>query len=414
MTSPYAFQSDQALSSMTADTALHAGHATHADTADIALTSLPDTDWIVTDSILFTTDFRGIVRGGAGNAYSGDSAHTTINLGVACTTSGYHSTIGGGHSNRATANSALVSGGTNNRATGLWATVSGGIGNSATGISAYVGSGSNNQAGGTGATVGGGTLNRATGEWSVVTGGGGQLPGDGNAAVGDYSVVVGGNRNRALGQYASVLGGGGGASVDSNVASGDYATTVGGRGNVAEGAYSVAMGKNAWAANDNAFVWSDGSSGSLPFPSLGNKTFTVVASGGFDFYSALGGLGVPATGVELSPGSGAWSSLSSRAAKDDIKPVDGAAILAKVAQLPISEWRYKSQADSIHHIGPMAQDFYRLFRLGDSDEMICAVDPDGVALAAIQELHKRNLLLEAEVAELRDLLNTLVKGCSGQ
>ncbi len=45
-------------------------------------------------------------------------------------------------------------------------------------------------------------------------------------------------------------------------------------------------------------------------------------------------------------------------------------------------------------MGPMAQDFHAAFGLGVSDKMIDTVDPDGVALAAIQGLH-------AEIAEVR-------------
>ena len=36
-----------------------------------------------------------------------------------------------------------------------------------------------------------------------------------------------------------------------------------------------------------------------------------------------------------------------------------------------------------HHIGPMAQDFHAAFNVGDNDVTISAVDPAGVALAAI-------------------------------
>ncbi len=53
------------------------------------------------------------------------------------------------------------------------------------------------------------------------------------------------------------------------------------------------------------------------------------------------------------------------------------------------------------HIGPMAQDFYSAFHVGESDTTISTLDPDGVALASIQELAKRNAALEAEVAELK-------------
>ena len=40
------------------------------------------------------------------------------------------------------------------------------------------------------------------------------------------------------------------------------------------------------------------------------------------------------------------------------------------------------------HFGPVAQDFYAAFSLGDSDKAIALQDGEGVALAATQGLHK--------------------------
>lgn len=108
---------------------------------------------------------------------------------------------------------------------------------------------------------------------------------------------------------------------------------------------------------------------------------------------------------------------SDRNAKEEFKPVDAQAVLNKVAQLPITEWRYKTQVDA-RHIGPMAQDFREAFGLGRDDKHITSVDADGVALAAIQGLNQKlestlaekNQELEAvrnQVAELRELVDRL-------
>lgn len=70
-------------------------------------------------------------------------------------------------------------------------------------------------------------------------------------------------------------------------------------------------------------------------------------------------------------------------AKQDIEEVDHQLVLAKVMALPIAEWSYKD-APTTRHIGPMAQDFYRSFRLGDTDTGLSSIDTGGVALAAIQ------------------------------
>ncbi len=75
--------------------------------------------------------------------------------------------------------------------------------------------------------------------------------------------------------------------------------------------------------------------------------------------------------------------------------------------MPLSTWNYKAQDDSIRHMGPMAQDFRAAFGLGVSDKLIDTIDPDGVALAAIQGLHSLVQEKDAEIAELRGRLERL-------
>ena len=69
--------------------------------------------------------------------------------------------------------------------------------------------------------------------------------------------------------------------------------------------------------------------------------------------------------------------------------MDAQAVLQRVAALPISEWRYRTEVSAARHMGPTAQDFRAAFGLGDGDTMIAAVDADGVALAAIQGLNAK-------------------------
>jgi hypothetical protein len=109
------------------------------------------------------------------------------------------------------------------------------------------------------------------------------------------------------------------------------------------------------------------------------------------------GQGRPLAGVTLPPGSGSWSVLSSRGAKANLAPVDGVQIAEALAALPIATWRYTGQGDAVRHIGPMAEDFYAAFGLGEDDQQISAVDADGVALAAIQGLYQRLQEREAQV-----------------
>ncbi|MBK8128134.1 MAG: hypothetical protein IPK53_04070 [bacterium] len=67
------------------------------------------------------------------------------------------------------------------------------------------------------------------------------------------------------------------------------------------------------------------------------------------------------------------------------------------------------QDDGIRHIGPMAQDFYAAFGIGESDTTITTIDADGVLFAAVQELAKENTELKSEMAELKRLMQQMIQ-----
>jgi hypothetical protein len=94
------------------------------------------------------------------------------------------------------------------------------------------------------------------------------------------------------------------------------------------------------------------------------------------------------TGVLLSyiDNAGAFSNPSDRNLKENFTDLDKKEILMKINGLPIQQWNYKSQGDSVTHIGPMAQDFYEAFKVGGSSKAISTIDPSGVALLGIQAL----------------------------
>jgi hypothetical protein len=77
------------------------------------------------------------------------------------------------------------------------------------------------------------------------------------------------------------------------------------------------------------------------------------------------------------------------------------AILRKVASLPIQTWNFKSQPETEHHLGPMAQGFRAAFDLGQDDKHISTVDADGAALAAIQGLYQIVQEKDRQLQELR-------------
>jgi hypothetical protein len=95
---------------------------------------------------------------------------------------------------------------------------------------------------------------------------------------------------------------------------------------------------------------------------------------------------------------GTVSSCSDRNVKQDVAPVSPAQILDRVLTLPVSEWSYKCDT-ATRHIGPMAQDFYSAFNVGQDEKHITSIDEGGVALAAIQGLNEK---VEEKDAKIRD------------
>jgi hypothetical protein len=147
-------------------------------------------------------------------------------------------------------------------------------------------------------------------------------------------------------------------------------------------------------------VWSDYASGATLLESTAVNQFLARATGGFTLWTNAANT----VGATLAPGSGTWASASDRNLKTDVARIDDAAVLDKVAALPIERWSYKSER-GVRHVGPMAQDFYAAFGVGEDDKHITSIDEDGVALAAIKALHAENARLRrttsAQTAGLR-------------
>ena len=86
---------------------------------------------------------------------------------------------------------------------------------------------------------------------------------------------------------------------------------------------------------------------------------------------------------------GMLTQLSSRTAKRNITPVDANDVLDAVLELPVATWEYDRQEAQARHLGPMAEDFYAAFGLGETSKGLSSGDAAGVALAAIQGLAER-------------------------
>ena len=223
--------------------------------------------------------------------------------------------------------------------------------------------------------------------------------------VGEYSAAFG-RDTKASGNWSTAFG-------RDTEASGNWSIAMG-LNAIANANNSIVLGSYANANNKNGAILLADASGTVDLTADNSNEFKVRAAGGTTIYSNS----QMTAGVRLAAGGNAWSTLSDSTAKRNIRKVNTEEILDKVMKLPIKQWNYKSQAEEIEHIGPMAQDFYAIFDVGENDLTISTIDPSGVALAAIQELYKSQKELELktdqitemknEIKELRELLNQII------
>jgi hypothetical protein len=197
---------------------------------------------------------------------------------------------------------------------------------------------------------------------------------------------------------SSIAGGLAAITIGPSIANGNFGVAIGLQ-NSASGQFSVAIGKNARTANrQGSVVLGDGCAGfssDSVYPTANNQ-FVARGCGGFKLYTNQG----LTAGVELAAGGGSWSSISDRNRKENFLAVDGEDLLARLRQVPVSTWNYKTQERSIRHMGPMAQDLYAAFGLGESDRLINTVDIDGVNLAGVQAVAARTDQLREQVSTL--------------
>jgi len=113
--------------------------------------------------------------------------------------------------------------------------------------------------------------------------------------------------------------------------------------------------------------------------------------------------------VRLQPGAGSWSNLSDREVKENFKSVDGQEVLKRLEEIPITSWNYKAQRAKVRHIGPTAQDFHAAFGFGESNRHMTTGNVDGVALAAIKELHEMLREQKAQIDTLKGELGKLTQ-----
>lgn len=239
-----------------------------------------------------------------------------------------------------------------------------------------------------------------------------------NANIGYFSFAAGSN-TRASGDNSVALG--------INCWAGNSSTFAAGENNTATGAASVALGYHAHTnARQGSFVFADRSTVDTLRAGV-NHSANWRLSGGFRIFTSSN----LSTGVTLQSGAsvsnwgqasaviststgallttgGVWTNASDVNRKHFFENVSGETLLKKLAGVPIQEWSYKTEDNSVRHIGPMAQDFRKAFGLGNDELTIGTVDADGIALACIQTLETRTSKQAEELEALKTANNRLL------
>lgn len=133
-------------------------------------------------------------------------------------------------------------------------------------------------------------------------------------------------------------------------------------------------------------------------PGAGGSSTSSSGGGAQTAGAVIGGVGALASLI----GSISAASACSRKFKiEHDEDVDGEEVLKQLLRLPIAIWEYKPEVQDQtklvgHHVGPYAEDFERLFGIGDG-EQIFLMDGIGIALAAIKHLAGRVQDLEKQV-----------------
>ncbi len=158
-------------------------------------------------------------------------------------------------------------------------------------------------------------------------------------------------------------------------------------------------------------------SGALPalltFPVEAIGSVNWLASGGMNIYlnNAL------TNSAKLPAGGGSWSYLSDINTKTNLKDLSNKDILDKLNSVNVKEWQYIEQDPKYNenykvwptHIGPMAQDFNKVFGYGEYSNMISSGDMDGILFSSVQALSEENKAMKKELEEQRVIINELKK-----
>lgn len=227
-------------------------------------------------------------------------------------------------------------------------------------------------------------------------------------AIGD-SAIAGYYRNIAIGHRAIATTASAGTAIGDNLLVTGATSWAAGHNLTGTGNFSTVLGTNASTnGHTGAFVYGDASTADTVMNTAAHQ-FMIRAAGGYVFYSNVG----LTMGVELLPGAGSWSMISDRNKKMNILALEPAIYRPVFDSLTIYNWNYLGGMTS--HIGPMAQDVYGLFHIGEKPYLINMIDSDGVTMLGIQmlrgALEEIKLLdqntVEEEIEKERDALDEM-------
>ena len=190
-----------------------------------------------------------------------------------------------------------------------------------------------------------------------------------NTASGNYSVALG-RYNNASGARSTIFGGynntaSGEQSIAAgllNIASAEHAIAIGSH-NTAAGEHSLSIGKGAkiGAGINGSFVWRSYLSTDVATEhgKAGSAHFICGPAVGSEFRVSFGSV---SSAVATSGATGyAWANSSDINLKENLVEHNYSDTLDRIMDMPIYTYNFKSVASGITSIGPVAQDFNRLF-----------------------------------------------------
>ena len=335
----------------------------------------------------------------------------------------------GGANNTVTSGiaNAVISGGSSNTVSGAGGDVAGGSGNTASGVNSFV-AGWNNTASGFAASIPGGEANSATGRSSFAAGFHAHALHDGSFVWSDFT-ASGSPDFSSTSANQFLIHAAGGVGIGTNNPSGSDLTVNGTKGIFFLGAVtnypelkvtnmssSTGAGNNTGGSAITAANWSSAAPTISTTNSLGGTALYVESD------SPASGTHIIDTSVGAYLGTDKqWHNGSDRNSKTGFQSVDVGRILERVVAMPVTSWHFKTESDAVRHIGPMAQDFFSMFKLGTDDKTIGNTDESGVTIAAIQglnqklegvnqQLQQKNAALEAELHALSARVEVLTDG----